>query len=170
MPKQSAGMMMYRRIADELEVFLVHPGGPLWARKGKGAWTIPKGEYRQDEMPLVAAGSEFEEETGFQTTGEFLDLGSIKQRSGKSVMAWAFEDDCDPAELTSNMCEIEWPPRSGRRLEIPEVDRGLWFSIEEARKYVREEQRPLLDNLCALPRSKASILRSPLNDASSNSG
>ena len=103
-------------------------------------------------------------------TGEFLDLGSIKQRSGKIVTAWAFEGDCDPAELTSNKCEIEWPLRSGRRLEIPEVDRGRWFSIEQAQKYIREEQRPLLDNLCALPRSKASTLKSPLNDGSSNSG
>ena len=141
---------MYRRMSNEVEVFLVHPGGPLWARKDKGAWTIPKGEYEQDENPLAAARREFEEETGFQTTGEFLDLGSIKQKSGKIVMAWAFQGDCDPAQLTSNTCEIEWPPRSGRRLEIPEVDRGRWFSIEEARKYIREEQRPLLDKLCAL--------------------
>ena len=142
--------MMYRRMSNEVEVFLVHPGGPLWARKDKGAWTIPKGEYEPDENPLAAARREFEEETGFQTTGEFLDLGSIKQKSGKIVMAWAFQGDCDPAQLTSNTCEIEWPPRSGRRLEIPEVDRGRWFSIEEARKYIREEQRPLLDKLCAL--------------------
>jgi predicted NUDIX family NTP pyrophosphohydrolase len=142
--------MMYRRMSNEIEVFLVHPGGPLWAKKDEGAWTIPKGEYEQDENPLAAARREFEEETGFQTTGEFLDLGSIKQKSGKIVMAWAFQGDCDPSQLTSNTCEIEWPPRSGHRLEIPEVDRGRWFSIEEARKYIREEQQPLLDKLCAL--------------------
>jgi predicted NUDIX family NTP pyrophosphohydrolase len=138
---------MYRRLAEEPEVFLVHPGGPIWAKKDKGAWTIPKGEYEPDENPLTAARREFEEETGFQTTGEFRDLGSIKQKSGKVVKAWAFEGDCNPAELTSNTCEIEWPPRSGRRLEIPEVDRGRWFSISEANKYIREEQRELLRRL-----------------------
>jgi predicted NUDIX family NTP pyrophosphohydrolase len=152
MLKRSAGLLMYRRTTDELEVFLVHPGGPLWANKDKGAWTIPKGEYEADENPLVAAQREFEEETGFQVTGELLELGTIKQKSGKLVTAWAFEGDCDPSRLTSNTCEIEWPPRSGCRLEIPEVDRGHWFSIEEARRYIREEQRLLLDNLCALPR------------------
>ena len=150
MPKRSAGLMMYRRSTSNLEVFLVHPGGPLWAKKDKGAWTIPKGEYEPDENPLDAARREFEEETSFRANGEFLDLGTIRQKSGKIVSAWAFEGDCDPANLTSNTCEIEWPPRSGHRLEIPEVDRGRWFSIEEAGKYIREEQRPLLDNLCML--------------------
>jgi predicted NUDIX family NTP pyrophosphohydrolase len=143
--------MMYRRSKTDLEVFLVHPGGPIWAKKDKGAWTIPKGEYDQDENPLIAARREFEEETGFQAAGAFLDVGTVKQKSGKIVTAWAFQGDCDPSQLTSNTCEIEWPPRSGSRLEIPEVDRGRWFPIEEARKYIREEQRPLLDNLCALP-------------------
>ncbi len=147
MPKRSAGLLMYRRLASELEVFLVHPGGPIWAKKDKGAWTIPKGEYEPDENPLAAARREFEEETGFQALGEFLDLGSIKQKSSKIVTAWAFEGDCDPALLISNTCEIEWPPRSGRRLEIPEVDRGRWFSISEANEYLREEQRELLRRL-----------------------
>jgi predicted NUDIX family NTP pyrophosphohydrolase len=145
---------MYRHTAAGLEVFLVHPGGPLWMKKDKGAWTIPKGEYERNERPLVAARREFEEETGFQAAGEFLDIGTIKQKSGKLVTAWAVEGDCDPARLRSNTCEIEWPPRSGRRLEIPEVDRGRWFSLEEARKYIREEQQPLLDHLCALPQLK----------------
>jgi predicted NUDIX family NTP pyrophosphohydrolase len=147
MPKRSAGLMMYRRLTGVLEVFLVHPGGPIWARKDKGAWTIPKGEYEEDENPLVAARREFEEETGFQATGEFLDLGSIRQKSGKIVTAWAFRGDCDPAKLVSNTCEIEWPPRSGRRVEIPEVDRGRWFNIDEARRYIRSEQERLLDSL-----------------------
>ena len=147
MPKRSAGLLMYRRAKGELEVFLVHPGGPIWAKKDQGAWTLPKGEYEQDEDPLVAARREFEEETGFQATGKFVDLGSIKQKSGKIVTAWAFEGDCDPAKLMSNTCEIEWPPRSGKRIEIPEVDRGRWFNIEEARRYIREEQEKLLDNL-----------------------
>jgi predicted NUDIX family NTP pyrophosphohydrolase len=144
MPKRSAGLLMYRRKINESELFLVHPGGPIWAKKDKGAWTIPKGEYEPDETPLVAARREFEEETGFQATGEFVDLGSIKQKSGKLVTAWAFEGDCDPFKLMSNTCEIEWPPRSGRLLEIPEVDRGRWFSISETHKYIREEQRELL--------------------------
>ena len=147
MAKRSAGLMMCRRLKGELEVFLVHPGGPIWARKDKGAWTVPKGEYDEDEDPLTAARREFEEETSFKAFGEFIPLGTIKQKSGKRVTAWAFEGDCDPANLKSNTCEIEWPPRSGRRLEIPEVDRGRWFSLEEARKYLREEQLPLLDNL-----------------------
>jgi predicted NUDIX family NTP pyrophosphohydrolase len=150
MPKRSAGLLMYRQMSDELEVFVVHPGGPIWAKKDKGAWTIPKGEYEPEENPLAAARREFEEETGFQAAGEFLDLGTIKQKSGKLVTAWGFEGDCDPAQLRSNSCEIEWPPRSGRRLEIREVDRGCWFSIGKAREYVREEQRPLLDKLCVL--------------------
>jgi predicted NUDIX family NTP pyrophosphohydrolase len=139
--------MMYRRSIGDLEVFLVHPGGPIWAKKDKGAWTIPKGEYEEDENPLVAARREFEEETGFQATGEFLDLGSIRQKSGKIVTGWAFQGDCDPAKLVSNTCEIEWPPRSGRSLEIPEVDRGRWFDIDKARKYIRSEQERLLDSL-----------------------
>jgi predicted NUDIX family NTP pyrophosphohydrolase len=147
MPKRSAGLLMFRTLNDQLEVFLVHPGGPLWARKDKGAWTIPKGEYEQNENPLVAARREFEEETGFQATGEFVNLGSIKQKSGKIVNAWAFEGDCDPDKLTSNTCEIEWPPRSGHCLEIPEVDRGRWFSMSEASDYIREEQRELLRRL-----------------------
>lgn len=149
MPKRSAGLLMYRR-SDELEVFLVHPGGPIWAKKDKGTWTIPKGEYEPNENPLLAARREFEEETGFQAVGEFVELGSIKQKSGKIVNAWAFEGDCDPAKLTSNTCEIEWPPRSGRRLEIPEVDRGRWFPISEAEEYLREEQRKLLLSLSAI--------------------
>jgi predicted NUDIX family NTP pyrophosphohydrolase len=151
MPKRSAGLVMFRRSAGGLEVFLVHPGGPLWANKDRGAWMVPKGEYEPDEPPLDAARREFEEETGFVATGEFLDLGTIRQKSGKLVTAWAFEGDCDPANLTSNTCEIEWPPRSGRNLEIPEVDRGRWFSLDEARNYIREEQQPLLDNLGGLP-------------------
>ena len=142
---------MYRRIAGKLEVFLVHPGGPIWAAREEGAWTIPKGEYTPDEDPLAAARREFEEETGLRAKGEFFELGTVKQKSGKLVAAWAFEGDCDPDKLTSNTCEIEWPPRSGRRMEIPEVDRGRWFSIQEARKYIREEQGLLLDRLWALP-------------------
>jgi predicted NUDIX family NTP pyrophosphohydrolase len=150
MPKRSAGLLMFRRLKGELQVFLVHPGGPLWANKDKGAWTVPKGEYNKEEDPLAAARREFNEETGFAADSEFVSLGTVQQKSGKRVTAWAFEGDCDPAALVSNTCEIEWPPRSRRHIEIPEIDRGGWFSIEEAHNYIREEQRPLLDNLCAL--------------------
>lgn len=139
---------MYRRTGDEPEVFLVHPGGPFWATKDHGAWTIPKGEYERDEDPLAAAQREFHEETGFVAAGPFLELGSIRQVSGKIVIAWAFEGDCDPALLVSNTCEVEWPPRSGRHLEIPEVDRGRWLSIKKARRRIRKEQASLLDTLC----------------------
>jgi predicted NUDIX family NTP pyrophosphohydrolase len=143
---------MYRRRLPELEVFLVHPGGPFFAKKDLAAWTIPKGEYAEDEPPLQAAQREFQEETGFTASGQFLDLGTIKQAGGKLVSAWAFEGDCDPDKLISNRCEIEWPPRSGRLIEIPEVDRGAWFSIAEARERIKSTQIPLLDRLLtALP-------------------
>jgi predicted NUDIX family NTP pyrophosphohydrolase len=145
--KRSAGLLMYRKHKDEVEVFLVHPGGPFWAKKDRGAWTIPKGEYEADEEPHAAARREFKEETGFGVTGIFVELGSIRQKSGKIVVAWAVEGDCDPAQLTSNTCEIEWPPRSGKRLEIPEIDRGSWFSVNDARTYIRPEQIPFLEAL-----------------------
>jgi predicted NUDIX family NTP pyrophosphohydrolase len=148
-PKQklSAGLLMYRRRGDAIEVFLVHPGGPFWAKKDLGAWTLPKGEYEPDEEPLAAARREFQEETGFRAQGKFLELGSIRQKSGKVVIAWAFEGDCDPAQLISNTCEIEWPPKSGIRKEIPEVDRGEWFSLQEANERIRAEQADLLTRL-----------------------
>ena len=147
MQKPSAGLMMYRRVDAQVEVFLVHPGGPIWAKKNEGSWTIPKGEYEPDEEPLGAAKREFLEETGFTTRGDFVDLGSIRQKSGKIVVAWAFEGDCDPEGLVSNICEIEWPPRSGKRLEIPEVDKGRWFPMEQARTFIRAEQESLLSVL-----------------------
>ena len=147
MPKRSAGLLMYRRSKGRLEVFLIHPGGPYFAKKDKGAWAIPKGEYEEGEDPLVAAKREFQEETGFAAAGDFLDLGSIKQRSGKIVAVWAFEGNCDPADLVSNTCLIEWPPHSGRSLEIPEVDQGRWFGLAEAREYIRKDQENLLDRL-----------------------
>lgn len=139
--------MMYRRKLGELEVFLVHPGGPFFANKDLEAWTIPKGEYLEGEHPLEAAKREFQEETGFPVSETFLYLGSVKQAGGKIVSAWAFEGDCDPASMISNHCEIEWPPRSGRLITIPEVDRGAWFSLDEARKRIKPTQIPLLDHL-----------------------
>jgi predicted NUDIX family NTP pyrophosphohydrolase len=145
MPKQSAGLLMYRLRESKLEFFLVHPGGPFWAKKDLGAWSIPKGEYTEGESPLEAACREFTEETGFTAEGDFLELGTIKQAGGKLVSAWAVEGDCDPARLRSNLCRIEWPPRSGRRMEIAEVDRGAWFGVEEARERILKSQAPFID-------------------------
>jgi len=140
---------MYRRRKDGLEVFLVHPGGPFWAKKDLGAWSIPKGEYAEGEDPLDAARREFTEETGFAAGGDFIDLGTIKQAGGKLVSVFAVEGDCDPAELCSNTTTIDWPPRSGRKLEIPEVDRAAWFSTEEARERILKSQAPVVDLLLA---------------------
>lgn len=138
---------MYRRRGSALEVFLVHPGGPFWAKKDTGAWSIPKGEYLEYEEPLAAARREFVEETGFEAEGAFLDLGDLKQPGGKIVTAWAFEGDCDPRKLRSNNFLMEWPPRSGRQIEVPEVDRGGWYSFEDARSRLLKGQRPFLDRL-----------------------
>jgi predicted NUDIX family NTP pyrophosphohydrolase len=148
MPKRSAGLIMYRWREGQLEVFLVHPGGPFWVKKDKGVWAIPKGEYGEDEEPLAAAKREFHEETGFAVRGPFLELGTIKQAGGKIVSAWAFEGDCDSARLTSNRFQVEWPPRSGRLVEFPEVDRSGWFSIPAAREHILKSQEPLLNMLC----------------------
>ena len=147
MPKRSAGLLMYRRRNGQVEVFLVHPGGPFWAKKDLGAWSICKGEYAEGELPLEAAKREFQEETGFSAQGRFHELGVVQQASGKIVSAWAFEGDCDPGKLVSNHCEVEWPPRSGRMIKIPEVDRGGWFSIEAARERILKAQEPFLDRL-----------------------
>jgi predicted NUDIX family NTP pyrophosphohydrolase len=135
---------MYRHTGGQLEVFLIHPGGPFWANKDLAAWSLPKGEYDSSEEPLSAAIREFREETGFTPSEPYLDLGTIRQASGKLVHAWAFEGDCDPAALVSNTCEIEWPPRSGRTITIPEADRGQWFTLEQAREHIFKGQQPLL--------------------------
>lgn len=149
MRKTSAGLLMYRRVEAGVEVLLVHPGGPFWAAKDKGVWTLPKGAVEEGEEPLSAAQREFGEETGFAADAPFTELGSITQAGGKVVVAWAFEGDCDVKKLRSNLCEIEWPPRSGRRLRIPEVDRGAWFTLERAAEYVLKAQVPLLERLRA---------------------
>jgi predicted NUDIX family NTP pyrophosphohydrolase len=150
MAKQSAGLLMYRSRQGQLEVFLVHPGGPFWAKKDLGAWSIAKGEYAPGEAALEAAKREFEEETGFAAQGKFLSLGDLKQAGGKVVSAWAFEGDCDPRKLVSSRCEIDWPPRSGRKMEIAEVDRGDWFSIAEAKERILKSQAPFLERLSQL--------------------
>lgn len=144
---------MYRRRNSQIEVFLVHPGGPFWAKKDLGAWSIPKGEYLDDEVPLAAAKREFEEETGFTPNGNFIELGDLKQPGGKTVICWGFEGDCDPAKLRSNTFRMEWPPRSGRRIEVPEVDRGAWYTSEDASSRLLSGQRAFLDRLLErLPR------------------
>ena len=147
MGKTSAGLVMYRRRKEALEVFLVHPGGPFWSKKDLGAWSIPKGEYRADEDPLAAAKREFTEETGLQSGKEFIELTPIKQAGGKVVRAWAFEGDADPTAITSNSFSLEWPPRSGRQQTFPEVDRAAWFSIEEATQRILKGQVPLFGEL-----------------------
>ena len=138
---------MYRRRGGQIEVFLVHPGGPYWARKDEGAWSIPKGEIEPSEDPLAAARRELEEETGVRPGGPFLPLAPVRQRGGKEVLAWACEGDCDPGSIRSNTFTMEWPPRSGRMAEFPEIDRAGWFTLEEARRRILGGQRPLLDEL-----------------------
>ena len=146
MPKRSAGLLLYRRHND-IEVFLVHPGGPIWAKKDLGAWSIPKGEYTEGGDPLAAARREFAEETGQPISGRFIELGVVRQPGGKLVSAWAVEGDFDPGILVSNICMIEWPPRSCKTIEIPEVDRGAWFTLPEARQRILAGQLPFLDRL-----------------------
>jgi predicted NUDIX family NTP pyrophosphohydrolase len=147
MAKKSAGLLMFRRASGGVEVFLVHPGGPFWARKDEGAWSIPKGEYAPGEDPLETAKREFQEETGFQASGEFIPLSSLKQPSGKVISAWALEGDCDAASIRSNTFSMEWPPRSGKQQEFPEVDRAGWFTIPAAKEKVLRGQVPFLDEL-----------------------
>ena len=131
----------------KVEVLLVHPGGPLWAGKDLGAWSIPKGEYTAGENALEVAKREFEEETGIVPEGDFTTLGEIRQAGGKVVAAWGFEGDCDPRAVRSNMFTMEWPPRSGREQTFPEIDRAEWFGLEEARKRIVNGQLPILEEL-----------------------
>jgi predicted NUDIX family NTP pyrophosphohydrolase len=145
--KESAGLLLFRRCGGRVEVLLAHPGGPFWKDRDAGAWTIPKGGMHPGEDPLETAIREFIEETGFTPEGPFVPLGSITQRSGKVVHAWAFEGNCDPSRLTSVTTTTEWPPRSGRQIEIPEIDRGAFFALEQARRLINVAQAELLDRL-----------------------
>lgn len=147
MPKTSAGILLYRKRAGCLEVLLVHPGGPFWARKDLGSWSIAKGEYEEDENPLQAALREFFEETGNRPTGPFLPLTPRKQPSGKRVEAWAVAGDWDPCALVSNTFKLEWPKGSGHIREFPEVDRAQWFDIMEAMDRILPGQRGFLEEL-----------------------
>jgi predicted NUDIX family NTP pyrophosphohydrolase len=147
MPQRSAGILLYRRRQGAVEVLLVHPGGPFWASKDEGAWSIPKGAYEPGEEPLAAARREFAEETGARLQGEAVPLGSFRQSSVKTVDAWAVEGDFDPGGLESMTFEMEWPPRSGRMGEFPEVDRAQWFAPAEAARKLLKGQRPILQAL-----------------------
>jgi predicted NUDIX family NTP pyrophosphohydrolase len=147
MPKVSAGLLMYRVRDGELEFLLAHPGGPFWQDRDAGAWTIPKGEIQTGEEPLTAARREFEEEVGFKASGQFIALAPVTQKSGKVVHAWAFEGDCDPAAIKSNLFKMEWPPRSGRFQDCPEVDRAAFFRLTEARRKINPAQVALLEEL-----------------------
>jgi len=147
-PRQSAGILLYRRAAGTLEVLLVHPGGPYWAKKDVGAWSIPKGEYEEGEDPRACALREFEEELGSAPPAATLaELGTVKQSGGKVVTAWAAEGDLDAAGAQSNTFTMEWPPRSGVMREFPEVDRAEWFAMEDARSRINPAQAVFLDRL-----------------------
>jgi predicted NUDIX family NTP pyrophosphohydrolase len=147
MPQKSAGLLMYRRRQGSLEFLLVHPGGPFWAKKDTGSWSIPKGEYSAEEDPFEVAKREFQEETSLKAAGEFIPLTPRKQPSGKVIIAWAFEGDCDPSLIKSNTFSVEWPPRSGRQQEFPEVDRAGWFSLSVAKEKIIKGQSGFLDEL-----------------------
>ena len=144
MPITSAGILMFRRTGDEPEVLLVHPGGPYWAKKDDGAWSIPKGVYESGEDALGAARREFEEETGCVPQGAFEPLGSFRQPSGKRVAVWAVEQDFDLEDFRSNSFAMEWPPRSGRSRNFPEADRAAWFALRAAERKVTKGQQPII--------------------------
>jgi predicted NUDIX family NTP pyrophosphohydrolase len=149
MPKLSAGLLLYRRTADGVEVLIAHPGGPIWARRDAGAWSLPKGGRDDHETDLLdSARREFQEETGHEPPdGRPIDLGEVRMRSGKVVHAWALEGDLDPATITSMTTEVEWPPRSGRRLTVPEIDRVAWVRPAEARRRLNPAQAQFVDRL-----------------------
>jgi predicted NUDIX family NTP pyrophosphohydrolase len=150
MAKISSGILLYRKQLSVLEVLLVHPGGPFFARKDEGSWTIPKGELMEDEDPLQAAIREFEEETGYKPAGDFIPLTSIKQKGGKVVQCWAVEGDLDSAAIVSNTFEMEWPLRSGKMKIFPEIDRAAWFELQLAQQKINERQVDFIDQLTTL--------------------
>ena len=149
MAKLSAGLLMFRRDGDAVQVLLVHPGGPFWRKKDLGAWSLPKGEYAEPENAFDAALREFEEETGMKAAGTFLPLGQVRQPGGKLVTAWAFEGDCDPSAVRSNSFSMEWPPKSGRLEQFPEIDRADWFTLAEAREKILKGQAGFLERLAS---------------------
>lgn len=147
MARRSAGLLLYRRRDGAVEVLLAHPGGPFWRNRDEGAWSIPKGEFGEDEDPLQAARREFKEETGLRPRGPFMELQPVRQKGGKRVHAFAVEGDCDPASIRSNTFSMEWPPRSGRMQEFPEIDRAAFLPLPEAKRKINPGQAPLLEEL-----------------------
>jgi predicted NUDIX family NTP pyrophosphohydrolase len=147
MANQSAGILLFKLNGKQLQLFLVHPGGPFWRKKDSGAWSIPKGEFNDQEAPLAAAKREFEEETGVALAGNFIQLTPVKQKAGKIIHAWAVEGDIDPATISSNLFSMEWPPGSGKQQQFPEIDKGEWFGIEDARQKINPAQASLIDEL-----------------------
>jgi predicted NUDIX family NTP pyrophosphohydrolase len=151
--RRSAGLLLYRRSGDQLEVLLAHPGGPLWTKRDAGAWTVPKGEVEPGEDPPAVARREFEEETGQRPPdGDYLSLGEIRQKSGKYVVAWAAEGDLDPTTAKSNTFPLEWPSGSGDWIDVPEIDRVAWFDLDEARTKLNPAQVAFIDRLAAAVR------------------
>jgi predicted NUDIX family NTP pyrophosphohydrolase len=149
MNKKSAGILLFRRIGKSLEFMLVHPGGPFWKNKDIGAWSVPKGEFSEEE-PLAAAVREFREETGMDIDGKFISLSPIKQKSGKLIFAFALEHDIDTEKVRSNSFELEWPPHSGKKNQFPEIDKAAWFSIDEVREKINPAQAALVEELIGL--------------------
>ena len=148
MGKKSAGILLYRFKNENLEVMLAHPGGPFWAKKDTGVWSIPKGEFEDDEEALVAAKREFEEELGKKVFAKkFIELTPVKSKSKKTIYAFAAEEDFDTTNITSNLCWVDWPPRSGKRIEIPEIDKAEWFNVETAKEKIIGYQLPLIAEL-----------------------
>jgi predicted NUDIX family NTP pyrophosphohydrolase len=151
MGKKSAGILLYRKKNNCLEIMLIHPGGPFWAKKDIGVWSIPKGEFNEDEEPLIAAKREFEEELGKKVLlKEFVELAPVKSKSRKTVYAFAAEEDFDTTNIKSNLCWVDWPPHSGKKIEVPEVDKAEWFDIETAKKKIIGYQLPLIEEISKL--------------------
>ena len=151
MPNQSAGVLLYRKTDNQLEVFLVHPGGPFFKNKDLGAWSIPKGEFSEGEEALLAAKREFEEETGQAIDGNFIPLNPVKLKSGKKVYAWAVEGDINHETIFSNLFEMEWPPKSGKKQSFPEIDRAGWFEVDEAKLKINAAQTAFIEELASFP-------------------
>jgi predicted NUDIX family NTP pyrophosphohydrolase len=151
MAKQSAGLLLYRKLDSSVEVLIVHPGGPFWAKKDKGAWSLPKGEFVDGEDGLSAAKREFKEELGLESPeGAYTEIGSVKYKSGKTIHAWALEGDMDVSAITSNTITMEWPPRSGKQQEFPEVDKAGWFGLEKAKEKLNPAQTLFIDRLAEI--------------------
>lgn len=155
--KKSAGILPFRKNGDEVEIFLVHPGGPFWKNKDQHSWSVAKGEFTDEEIPFEAALREFHEETGLSLSGHFTELKPNKQPGGKTVYAWAIETDLNPDDVKSNTFALEWPPRTGKIIEVPEIDKAAWIPLSEAYRKIHKGQMPILDQLSKLIGSEESL-------------